>query len=177
MGAWGTGPFDSDGALDYLGGLASRFGWQNHDGDLPAGSGDAERTDQELTGDLLAVTAGTTGEDRDSLCERAYAAAGLVAAALTGHGTDGAPSGTRLFAGLAGQSQTAEPLGLANHCSFGQMLTVDRALALRATALAASAALRDEAGWLSSWRDAEALREQLTRLEALLSLRAAPSGS
>ena len=79
MGVWSTGPFGSDGALDYLGGLADKHATVGPDYTIVPGSVDHGAVLADLTSALAAITepAKTPEEEyRPATIEYAYAAAG-----------------------------------------------------------------------------------------------------
>lgn len=167
MGAWGFGPFDSDGALDYLGDLAGEHAKQDDEGEIDPATVDRPAVLAQLRAALAAVTvAPAENEYRTATCENAYAAAGLVAAVLAGH--DAAEqSGTRLGAALAGEVDP-DPLGLAAHCGFVAVLDPDTAGTLRPDAARAVTALRDERDYVQIWTDQQQFLTLLAALEVAL---------
>lgn len=175
MGAWGTGPFDSDNALDFLDDLARRCAEHDEDtGELIPGSVQHTKVRAALRTALREITqidnpAGLAGWR----CEAAYAAAGLVAAARTGHDPE-APSHTRLFDAMQARADGhslaagADPLGLASHCGNLALLDPASADALTADAVAAVRSLGQATEWLQTWKDPDDVRDQLGRLEHAL---------
>jgi len=163
MGVWGMGPFDSDSGLDLLADLARTAGAQTRDDDAGApavvpGTADQQAVTAELTAVFtFAVRSIEAGEYRDR--SEIYAAAGLVAAAVTG--TSPEPRGTSLFTGEGG-------LGLERHSGYLTLLEPDTAERLRPHAQAAVAALRVDLPWLRDWRDSGEIRMQLRNLETAL---------
>lgn len=145
MGAWGDGPFDSDGALDYLGGLADRVAEIDEEYEIRPGTVD----DDKVRTELRAVLRGPQDHwDGDNV----YAAAGLVAAALHPELVDrSSNTGTRLGEKFSGES-TAN-LGLHGHCGYLTLIEADTALALREDALAGLQALKQNASWMGKWHN------------------------
>lgn len=153
MGAWGYGPFDSDGALDFL-------------DDLEAGNPEdrVETVRRRLEAPV--------GEwDWQNL----YGCVGLVAARLSGYKGDG--TGTNLFAHLAARSGdpeaslelAAEPLGLDAHTGKVGLLTEDEARALAPLAVHAVAVLA-ASDYADGWDEPDKIRTNLERLRALLEI-------
>jgi len=174
MGSWGTGPFDSDSALDYLGDLAQAVASSSADDDYAIAPGSVDRP--AVTEALRVVLTATPapGEDQRWALDCMYAAAGLVAAALAGKDPS-LVSGTRLFAAMAagpgGQLPVGDDdqvLGLDNHCGFVALLDRSSADALRVPALAAVATLAAAGRWLDGWNDVAEITDQLTRLARVL---------
>jgi hypothetical protein len=151
MGAWGTGPFDSDGGLDYLGDVEAAAGARrDDDGKLDLASFRADAVHEELRRALAMDDGAAEAVDAAGWYDHAarYAAAGLVAARLTGQPS--ANIGTRLLDRLAGATGS-EDLGLDRHCGYLELLDQDSAERLRDNAVAAVAALRADESWLDSW--------------------------
>lgn len=166
MGAWGTGPFDSDAALDYLGDLEDVAGATRNDADeLDPASVNHGAILNELRQALGMVgeSAGP-GEWHDEAIP--YAAAGLVAARLTGQSPEN--TGTRLLGRLAGETGS-EDLGLDRHCGYLGLLDQASAEQLRDHAVITVAALRADQPWLDTWRSGGDVVMQLDRLALELS--------
>lgn len=163
MGAWGLGPFDSDGALDFLGDLAHRHATMKDDDgyEIDPSSVRHDAVHAALLEALTAVTRpAAEGEYRWGTVDDAYASAGLVAAALTGQHTD-SPKGTSLFEQTRG-------LNLDRHCGYVDLLPTDRAVPLLPQAIAAVSAISTESDWVDHWNDPDSIREMLTDLLAVL---------
>ena len=167
MGVWSTGPFGSDGALDYLGGLADKHATVGPDYTIVPGSVDHGAVLADLTSALAAITepAKTPEEEyRPATIEYAYAAAGLVAAVAAGHTAD-EQCGTSLLAG----TNPVDPLGLSNHCGYVALLRPEDAAGLREAAVTAVNSIATEEDWLSSWFRSDRIRGRLTLLARALS--------
>jgi hypothetical protein len=153
MGAWGYGPFDSDGALDFLDDLEA----MNPEDVLP-----------ELR-ERLKAPVGVW--DWQAL----YGCVGLVAARLGGY--KGESTGTNLFVHLAAQDGDAEaslklavePLGLDAHTGKVGLLTEDEARALAPLAVHAVDVLA-ASDYADGWDDPDKIRRNLERLRQLLEL-------
>ena len=168
MGTWGPGPFDSDGALDFLDGLAHRYATMNDDGDIDAASVDAPAVTAELRTALLAVTEpAADGEYRPQTVEDAYAAAGLVATALSPVTPE--VSGTRLF-GVDTGHDGADRLGLNHHAGHKQLLSPEAATALLPDAVAAATAIGGETDWLDLFIDRHSVVDAVAQLTQTLEL-------
>ena len=169
MGTWGFGPFDSDGALDFLGDLAMVHARTADDGSVLPGSVDAAGIAVALRVALQAVTRApeepvVPGFDE----ENAYAAAGLVAAALS-TAVPAESRGTRLL-GDAG-SGPGDVLGLGAHCGFVALLPHAVARRLLPYAIAAVDALTTPtAPGTAAWLRAEHRSTALAHLRATLEL-------
>lgn len=146
MGAWGTGPFDNDSALDYLSDLAARYAQVNGDYDIVPGSVRADAVRDQLRAAMSDIT--------DE--EIAYVAAGLVVAALTG--ATPANTGTRLH------DPAGNDLHLDAHCGYLALLDAEHAATLREDAKAALTALGTRTAWLHTW----SRQPPLTTLAGLL---------
>ena len=160
MGAWGSGPFDSDSGLDLLDGLTNRYAERDEDDEVVPGSVQVEEVVRSLAQTLTQYT--RDGESLQVDASSAYAAAGLVAAVLAGH-TEG-NTGTRLFAG----SGTDDPLGLANHCGNTALLPREHAKALVPDATRAVETILRDREWLSTWNDPQEVRRSLRTLAGVL---------
>ena len=174
MGSWGSGPFDSDSALDYLGDLAQAVASSSADDDYAIAPGSVDRP--AVTEALRVVLTATPapGEDQRWALDCMYAAAGLVAAALAGKDPS-VVSGTRLFAAMAAHAAGELPagsddevLGLDNHCGFVALLDLSSAVSLHGPAVAAVATLSAATVWLDGWDDLAEITDQLTRLARVL---------
>lgn len=172
MGAWGTGPFDNDSALDWLSDLADQLGIAaDYDAYL----------DRRITVTPLACAAAKAAlaerlqlDDAGieaSECEEIYAAAGMVAAVRGGF-LDVAVTGSRLGAALAdalgdtaaSAALAADPAGLANNPASTLLITQAAAAELAGPALTALCALRECRPWLDRWLDREEILDQLDRV-------------
>lgn len=168
MGTWGTGPFDSDGALDYLFKLARSHAAVDSRGDITPGTvdhlsvvADMRQTLNEVLGSHIPYEA----------YEEAYACAGLVTAVLGGH--DDGSGGTRLMSTLS-VARDDEPLpggvlGLDAHLGYTALLTVEDAKALTPAARSATQALMRSDEWLSVWKSSADIRRALAELHSALS--------
>ena len=174
MGSWGSGPFDSDSALDYLGDLAQTHASRSVDGVHTVAPGSVDRL--AATGALRSVLVASPAynEDQRWALDAMYAAAGLVAAALAGKDPS-VVSGTRLFAAMAAHAAGELPagsddevLGLDNHCGFVALLDLSSAVSLHGPAVAAVATLSAATVWLDGWDDLAEITDQLTRLARVL---------
>lgn len=163
MGAWATGPFDNDSALDYLGSIASRHAAEDPStGDIVPGSVNFAAVRDELRADL---EASATGPSEDP--SEVYAAAGLVAAVRAGAAGPG--TGTRLaeVLGTAGADRPGlDALSLGSHCGYVALLDPADVPDLLAPARAAVTALRADEEWLSEW--SPSIDDALAALEAAL---------
>lgn len=161
MGAWGLGPFDSDSALDFLGNLADRHANIDTDYRVVPGTVNHDGVHAALAEALAAVTRpATENEYRWGTVDEAYAAAGLVAAAVTGQHTD-QPAGTSLFEQSTG-------LNLDRHCGYVDLLPADKAPALLPAAVRAVTAIQSETDWLEHWLDLDGVQQSLESLLAVL---------
>lgn len=171
MGAWGYGPFDSDQSLDYLGDLAHQHARTDDNHDIVPGSVNREAVLAELRRALsVDLAAAATEKILDEVAfTEAYAAAGLVAAAVTGKTAD-TPSGTRLFARIDGTDDTVEnPLGLDHHCGYVALLTAADATALVPAARAAATAMAAATLWHRDWSDPARMKSSQDALVDTLS--------
>lgn len=175
MGAWGTGPFDSDSALDWLGNLADDTAQIDSNYEVIPGTVDHAAAAAKIER-VLTKAASPLGEDeyRWGVYSYAYAAAGLVAGVVSGESKKGA-RGTRLGAAMTSRLSGGDPidsgpdaLGLGHACSYQHLLTEEDARALIPKARAAVDALERSGEWLDSWRDSEGMLDQFARLRALL---------
>jgi hypothetical protein len=163
MGTWGSGPFDSDGALDFLGDLTTQIGAPvDAEGNLSDSFGAIY---QDRAAELLGRAL-----EQGSACHR-YAAIGLVASRLV-KDNPSTSCGTSLFStlvagagdGLGGQSPLSaqDSLHLGAHCGYITLIGGHHARRL-------VPASREALGELD--RDphtGSALREQLERLNFIL---------
>jgi hypothetical protein len=166
MGAWGTGPFDSDGALDYLDDLEAWSGAaRNKAGEIePASVNRAvvlEQLRRTLAGASEQAGRGWSGSE-----ELIYAAAGLVAARLTDQSP--ADTGTGLIPGIRAGQGFPQNLGLDRHCGHLGLLDWHTAQLLQGIASRAVAALRADRSWHGEWRTPARLVAQLERLARAL---------
>ena len=126
MGAWGQGPFDSDGALDYIDGLSAAL-----DLDLAEDPSEDETSltlDAQQTALLVAEVQATLVDAPAASAwqlSEVYAAAGLVAAALAG---TRAVAGTRLFSAFAKEANM--DAGLERHMGLADLIPVEQATQL-----------------------------------------------
>ncbi len=153
MGAWGTGPFDSDGALDYLGDLEEISGAARNGADEV----DSATVNRAAVLEQLRRTLAGAGE-QDLL----YAAAGLVAARLVGQPSRN--TGTRLFDRIFVGQGFPQELGLDRHCGYLGLIDRSTAEQLQGDAMKAVAALRGDEPWLGTWNSPAAIVTQLERL-------------
>jgi hypothetical protein len=166
MGAWGTGPFDSDGALDYLDDLEEWSGAaRNKAGEIDPASVNRAVVLKQLRRTLAG--AGKLGERGWSGGEELiYAAAGLVAARITDQSP--ANTGTGLIPGIRAGQGVPQDLGLDRHCGHLGLLDRHTARQLQGTASQAVAALRADQSWHSEWSSPAHLVAQLDRLARAL---------
>lgn len=164
MGAWGTGPFDSDGALDYLDELERASGAARNDADEV----DPATVNRVVVLDQLrrALATAQAGHAPPGGRELPYAAAGLVAARLTGQPP--ASAGTGLIDSLSAGLPFPEDLGLDRHCGYLGLLDRDTARQLQADARQAVTALRADRSWHGEWNSPGRLLLQLDRLARAL---------
>jgi len=174
MGSWGSGPFDSDSALDYLGDLAQTHASRSVDGVHTVAPGPVDRPAATEALRSVLVASPPDNEDQRWALDAMYAAAGLVAAALAGKDPS-VVSGTRLFAAMAAHAAGELPagsddevLGLDNHCGFVALLDLSSAVSLHGPAVAAVATLSAATVWLDGWDDLAEITDQLTRLARVL---------
>lgn len=168
MGAWGYGPFDSDGSLDFLGDLCDEATGQSDTGDLDP----AKVNRQVVRTRLLEALDSAQAEGDYHACWDAYAAAGLIAAAAAGDTFRGEVSGTRLFESISATRDGRTPeahqtLGLDRHCGFINLLPTDAAKDLVPAARAAVLHMLDST-WAQDFSAPPILRTQLEALANIL---------
>ncbi|NNH09230.1 hypothetical protein [Cellulomonas fimi] len=138
MAAWGPGPFDAHVALDYLEGLTLRHADVDGSLDVVPGSVDHAAVLERLAHELRSAADGVTFACY-GFPHSTYAAAGLVAARLTGAHRRPVPS-------LAPR-HVRDRLGLGAHAGHTVLLTARHALELQPAARAAARVLTAPSVW------------------------------
>lgn len=163
MGAWGTGPFDSDGGLDYLGNLANTYAKETDDGELY----DINQDEIKQRLSSLFKRAVAHPDENWAIAQDLYAGIGLVAANLVDVPEEN--TGTRLFNGNLTNVNAENNLNLDAHCGYKKLVNnVDSTLAHQANE-AAETLLADEE-WINSWYAREEIIKNLKTLQNILTM-------